>query len=80
LSAESHNELTKAVYPTIKRIAKNNIFKRAKRGLSLLGKTVLAITEIDWNARKNFAGVQRPGKKSIDERNCIIIYIFDTYY
>jgi hypothetical protein len=65
-----------AVYPTIKRIARINIFKRTIRGLSLLGKKVLAITEIDWNTRKNLAGVQRPGKKSIEE----IIYMFDTYY
>jgi hypothetical protein len=64
-----------AVHPTIKRIAKNNIFNRDNRGLSLLGKKVLAITEIDWNTRKNLAGVQTPGKKSIDDMNCIIIYI-----
>ena len=58
---------------------KNSIFKRDKRGLSFFGKKVLTITEMDSNTRKNLAGVQMPGKKSIDERNCIIIYICLIY-
>ncbi len=51
------------------------IFKRDNRGLSFFGKKVLNKTRIDSKTTKNLAGIQRFGKKSIDEIIFIIIYI-----